>query len=821
MATWTHFFSESDQVNKQEASIFRSNSFAAPTTTAATAASAVVSPANIHPLAESVLLRSLSAEMSSSAAPAPANPAPVATNRAPNPIPRRNLMEAFEELHIQPPGTDVEGVTLQKSLSIKGEEESQPPAISPTGVTDLVQNAPKQGTTESKLLQPTAIITPDKTESISGLVPTFYLHPELKRELSDALVNRVSFYAVIHDINKEATAMAASDDSGYNRNPEDMHEEYDPLVVAVNGPPDENFVSNNSFMQVALIDEERWLLDTIEARSNEETRWLNACPPTFLQAMGERDYENPLASLSNGSRTQLWKPSRSWWEAKSGKNPWIEPKSHNKRWRYLWPLIHYHKFLARCIKKLKRNGVDVKTSVSPVSVFLREEVCAVSDHLASVSLFDSDEWMQCLEYFNGWVASDRESEVRLRDLVSSLSLRPLMEPGDIDSPLLRNQIDEQYLRAMASSRSQMAGAETKERQPRALKGIVSAKQRKGRDDSKIQNYDFSGPKYRQGDGHPPVYPRQGVSPNPRPPLHAAGMSPANALPRHLWGYQTQPNHWWGNNWGNGVFVGEDGGIHGGFAGDGIPQHFEMNQFGGPMQQQAYYPPFMYPQHPQAQVPFDPNLQDPASVYGFNGPDQWIQHPMNNPAAREVQMPGTPGHMNLTQEIHANSSHADANAQMNVEQTPFKYNAHQVPMSPYWGHLDHATLAMMGIATPQTATASPQTPARTVPSSPDDKTSLAEGGYTMNAQPLLLRQQYYGYNGYGAREGYGPPSPATQFMMSPQNNFAYNYGYGNSQQVGMPSQAEEFNDSSESATETVASKSPSRNASTASKSDESS
>ena len=31
--------------------------------------------------------------------------------------------------------------------------------------------------------------------------------------------------------------------------------------------------------------------------------------------------------------------------------------------------------------------------------------------------------------------------------------------------------------------------------------------------------------------------------------------------------------------------------------------------------------------------------------------------------------------------------------------------------------------------------------------------------------------------YGNREGYGPPSPATQFMMSPQASFAYNYGYG--------------------------------------------
>jgi hypothetical protein len=116
-------------------------------------------------------------------------------------------------------------------------------------------------------------------------------------------------------------------------------------------------------------------------------------------------------------------------------------------------LIHYHKFLARCIKKLKRNGVDVKTSVSPVSVFLREEVCAVSDHLASVSLFDSDEWMNCLRHFNGWTDPDE---------VTKLKLRPLNEPRDVDSPLLRSQIDNQYLHAMASARAQMAGTGAQE-----------------------------------------------------------------------------------------------------------------------------------------------------------------------------------------------------------------------------------------------------------------------------------------------------------------------------------------------------------------------
>jgi len=123
--------------------------------------------------------------------------------------------------------------------------------------------------------------------------------------------------------------------------------------------------------------------------------------------------------------------------------------------RYLWPLIHYHKFLAKCIKKLKRNGVDVKMAVSPVAAFLREEVCAVSDHLASVSMFDSEEWMSCLTHFSGWTDTGPESEANLRLLIGKLHLRPLDEHGDVDSPLLRSQIDEQYLRAMAAARSQM------------------------------------------------------------------------------------------------------------------------------------------------------------------------------------------------------------------------------------------------------------------------------------------------------------------------------------------------------------------------------
>ena len=112
-------------------------------------------------------------------------------------------------------------------------------------------------------------------------------------------------------------------------------ESQSPLVLAATGT-ELNEEEYTGFQAVAspaaLIDEEAWLLETVGTRDTEE-RLPAVCPPTFLQAMGEREYENPMQALSGATRTQLWKPSRSWWEAKSGKNPWIEPSSHNKRWR--------------------------------------------------------------------------------------------------------------------------------------------------------------------------------------------------------------------------------------------------------------------------------------------------------------------------------------------------------------------------------------------------------------------------------------------------------------------------------------------------------
>lgn len=244
-------------------------------------------------------------------------------------IPRRNLQEAFEELYVDTQDTSDTPVVKQSSS-----KDPLTNMISPTGVADLHTQDSPCITSDAALAAQDNVVTPQREmKAPNGNLPHFELHKDLQRDLSDALVDRVSFYAIIHDINKEASSMAVHDESGFNRTPEESNEAYDTLIVAVNGQPKEPFEASTSPIHSALIDDEQWLLDTIDAQGIDESRSIKACPPTFLQAMGERDYENPLASLSNGSRTQLWKPSRSWWEAKSGKNPWIEPTSHNKRWR--------------------------------------------------------------------------------------------------------------------------------------------------------------------------------------------------------------------------------------------------------------------------------------------------------------------------------------------------------------------------------------------------------------------------------------------------------------------------------------------------------
>lgn len=247
----------------------------------------------------------------------------------PSQIPRRNLTEAFEELYIEP-GPEENAMTT-KSCG----EVSNPIVISPTAVTDLdMERRLSVETRDDANPSTTSTVSADLTmndfadDENDTTLPYFYLHTDLKRDLSQAVVNRVSFYGIIHDINKEASTMASNDESCYHL--DDLGDNDSAIVAGATGKPNTN-IGTDALAEAALVDEERWLLAAIEHRGPDESRPLQGCPSTFLQAMGEREYEHP--SNSTTFRTQLWKPSRSWWEAKSGKNPWIEPKSHNKRWR--------------------------------------------------------------------------------------------------------------------------------------------------------------------------------------------------------------------------------------------------------------------------------------------------------------------------------------------------------------------------------------------------------------------------------------------------------------------------------------------------------
>ena len=147
--------------------------------------------------------------------------------------------------------------------------------------------------------------------------------------------------------------------------------------------------------------------------------------------------------------------------------------------RYLWPLIHYHKFLAKSIRKLRRNDIDVKTSTSSVSLFLRQEVCNVSDHLAFVSKYDSEEWTNALRCFAGWTDHTPDVDESIRNLVLQHKLQGINEMTDLESSLLRSQISDAILRAMKSEKEKDAKDAYSQREAPAAKRHPNNDAKKG------------------------------------------------------------------------------------------------------------------------------------------------------------------------------------------------------------------------------------------------------------------------------------------------------------------------------------------------------
>jgi hypothetical protein len=244
--------------------------------------------------------------------------------------PIRNLMGAFDDMS----DMNEEQVLLCSDDNIKSRTRSSPNGIDQYESPNHNKNQMSHGNPSRKSN------TPFPT-TIKLDMPHFKLHEGLRLTLSQPVLDRCSFYSVIYGVNKEVNDMASHDQ---NCHVEEQKDEGSALVLAVNGPIKRNPPTDAPKVELAVIDEEKFLLAAIASRTEEEIL-IRDCPQSFAEAIGESDAltvseesclsghsENPLAVVS-ASRTQLWKPSRSWWEAKSGKNPWIEPTLHNKRWR--------------------------------------------------------------------------------------------------------------------------------------------------------------------------------------------------------------------------------------------------------------------------------------------------------------------------------------------------------------------------------------------------------------------------------------------------------------------------------------------------------
>ena len=409
----------------------------------------------------------------------------------------------------------------------------------------------------------------------------------------------------------------------------------------------------------------------------------------------------------------------------------------------------------------------MKSTVSPVSVYLREEVCAVSDHLASVSLFDSDEWMECLQHFEGWTESSEKAAKRSREHVSKLKLRSLHEPGDVESALLRNQIDEQYLRAMIRARAQLTGKGVTQEEKRPSKEPMRRRERVQNGSIKsslsISSVDAEAPRPR----HISTY-------NPK------GRPGPSGPPRNQWqGYN--PHHgWWQNGWQHHppYPYGDDASVHSSISCDTGYSHGYMNGFNhGPVPPpppQYYQPSMMYSQHqhqhhpmqgghhghgqyPPSTVPPNPPVYS-ADAYDPQHMDHsgWVSHPSMGPYPNH-EIPSTPDGVptelqdssftpEQVSQIEISEATQNPDESFDTHRTPYKPNPnHGIPMSPYWGHLqDHATLSMMGLSSPPGG-AMPPTPHRTGDASVNlEEMSAADMKNNLNAQPLLVRQQYYGY-----------------------------------------------------------------------------
>jgi hypothetical protein len=353
---------------------------------------------------------------------------------------RRKLSDTFDMLAVvgSPPRQQLCQVDAGDASALS----STVTKPSPTSVSGL-DGETMSGTLSSESVVKSALQLENGLNVASISMPHFHLHEALRGTLSQGLIDRVSFYSIVRDINKEALDAVMTDPRGsvYNdgsvhggnddvmkssvkasclprelslvdgklvagRNrvtaedgkihvhPNPKEERNSVLVIAClsdeknpNEASDMNECTENDYatsapnnnpsascsplLGAALLDEEWWLMAAIASRTPEEVIMNQSTKllPTFHEAIGEKDVV--LETIAGGtSRTQLWKPGRSWWEAKSGKNPWVEPVVHNNRWRSVTLCVYFH------YTRYRRTSYDIFLSLTrSLDCFLIIDTC--------------------------------------------------------------------------------------------------------------------------------------------------------------------------------------------------------------------------------------------------------------------------------------------------------------------------------------------------------------------------------------------------------------------------------------------------------------
>ena len=275
-------------------------------------------------------------------------------------------------------------------------------------------------------------------------------------------------------------------------------------------------------------------------------------------------------------------------------------------------------------------------------MFLRQEVCNVSDHLAFVSKYDSEEWTNALRCFDGWTDHNADVEESVRKLVLQQKLQDINEISDLESSLLRSQISDAMLKAINSEKEKVSQDTYSQREVPASKLLPN-------DDAKSGNVNRIGvQKWKR----PPVHkktPNKTAAANRGARWNSAGYN-APIVHHGMYGQQFQPHH---------PYVHPPYGQY--------PSHHHHHQYNA----YEHYPPHYNFGYTGAQYPVD--------QYGQ-------QHYYQN-------YPVDGGFAETSFDGSTHNSEASASVAY-PDNTPTRYarnDAQYPPASPYWNHLNLSQL----------------------------------------------------------------------------------------------------------------------------------